>query len=660
MKEDFSFNPARPKQRGNYMITNFVSNYDDLAKTSIEHMIKDMDKHIDFLEKAENRGMIKNIRKYFHLTNPIEWIFLFFLAIISTVFLLIIDKIISLGYEKRREIASSENSIFNFIFWVGTAVILFLSATCVGYFISADADGDGIPEMRTVLSGMNISHYFSFNAMVGKILGLFAILVGGASVGKVGPYVHISCIICYRLMKISYFSEINKSNSSKNNMLAAATAAGITLALGTPLGGVLFSIECTASIYIVSNIWKSFFCSVICIFVSKAFRGAQNILLVDLSGTKPISFDFEILIFIIEGVIGGIIGGMIATLVAKIVYIRRKSKINLINNRFRWAVIISLIVSIVTYYLDFLQMTNKEIFNLFFSNEESKIKKLIPTNMSVHLFAVFCFKFILSVLCLTVDCSAGVFGPIFAIGALFGRFYGHILKSLFSLSDEGIYSLVGAACVFSGSSHTISSALIIFEITGQTSYLAPLLLSTLIANITSQSLTMNIFDVFLVIKNLPHLPSLKSQAMYSLNSGDLMGKVHYLLETNKITIINSMTILSKIPKNYSYVIPIIDENRTIKYTLKVKSLYKYITNEYDKVIHYYNIKNQSNFNEFLLYIRKKFFSTKRSFFEQIIYKFHKLYQTIKDQQRLELVKSFEEESNWRLVQIFQDSIIIFI
>jgi hypothetical protein len=148
--------------------------------------------------------------------------------------------------------------------------------------------------------------------------------------------------------------------------------------------------------------------------------------------------------------------------------------------------------------------------------------------------------------------------------------------------------------------------------------------------------------------------------MYSLNSGDLMGKVHYLLETNKMTIINSMTILSKIPKNYSYVIPIIDENRTIKYTLKVKSLYKYITNEYDKVIHYYNIKSQSNFNEFFLFIRKKFFSIKRPFFEQIKYKFHKLYQTIKDQQRLQLVKSFEEESNWRLLQIFQDSIIIFI
>jgi H+/Cl- antiporter ClcA len=660
MKEDFSYNPARPKQRGNYMITNFVSNYDDLGKTSIEHMIKDMDKSIDFLERSENQGVIKNISQYIHLTNPIEWIFLFFFAICSTVILLSIDKIISLGYEKRREIASSDNKYFNFLFWVVTAIIFFLLATSVGYFISADADGDGIPEMRTVLSGMNLSRFFSFNAFIGKIVGLFAILVGGASVGKVGPYVHISSIICYRLMKISYFSEINKSNSSKNNMLAAATAAGITLALGTPLGGVLFSIESTASIYIVSNIWKSFFCSVICIFLSKAFRGSQNILLVDISGTKPISFNYEIFIFIFEAVIGGVIGAIIATLVAKIVYIRRKSMISFLHNRFRWAVIISLIVSIVTYYFDFLQMTNKEIFNVAFSNEDSKIKRFFPSNISINLFAVFCFKFILSVLCLTVNCSAGVFGPIFAIGALFGRFYGHILKSFFPLSDEGIYSLVGAACVFSGSSHTLASALIIFEITGQTSYLAPVLLATLVANITSQSLSMNIFDVFLLIKNLPHLPSLKSQAIYSLKSSDIMSKVNYLLDTNTMTIINSMTILSKIPKKYSYVIPILDQNRTIKYTLKVKYLYKYITNEYDRIIHHYNIKHQSNFNEFFTYLKKKFISTKRSFFDQIKYKFQKLYQTIKDQQRLKLVKSFEDESNWRLLQIFQDSRIIFI
>ncbi len=33
--------------------------------------------------------------------------------------------------------------------------------------------------MKTVLSGINIYRYFSFNAFIGKIIGLFAALVGG-------------------------------------------------------------------------------------------------------------------------------------------------------------------------------------------------------------------------------------------------------------------------------------------------------------------------------------------------------------------------------------------------------------------------------------------------------------------------------------------------
>jgi chloride channel 2 len=654
MKEDLTFNPARPKQRGNYMITNFVSNYDDLGRASIEQMIKHVDK-IDYLEKSESRSLLQRIGMYLNLSNPIEWMFLSFFAIVITIFILLLDKIILLGFDKRRVIASSENNLFNFIFWVVTAVLFFLLATSVGYFISADADGSGIPEMKTVLSGINIYRYFSFNAAVGKVIGLFAILVAGPSVGKVGPYVHISCLICNRLMKINYFSKINKSTSSKNNMLAAAAAAGITLALGTPLGGVLFSIESTASIYIVSNIWKSFFCSVICIFVSKMVQKTQTILLADISATKPISFNSEIILFILEGFIGGIIGAMISTLVAKIVYIRRKSKISFLNNRFRYAVIIALIVSVVTFVLSFLRKTDKEIMTLTFSYDDTKLKSLLSTSPGLNLFVVFGFKLILSILCLTVNCPAGVFGPIFAIGAIYGRCYGHFIKSIFNLSDPSIYSLVGAACVFSGASHTLASALIIFEMTGQTSYLAPLLLATLIANLTAQSLSMNIFDVLLVIKNLPHLPSIKSQTMYTLTSCEIMNKVNYYMELDKLTMINSMSILCKLPKKYSFVIPIVDENGTIRYTVQVKNLYRYVYGEYDKCKLSYNIKNQSNFNEFFGYVRRKFFSVKRSFFNQIKYKFRKLYITIRDKQRLKLNKNFEEESNWRLLQIFKDS-----
>jgi len=38
-------------------------------------------------------------------------------------------------------------------------------------------------------------------------------------------------------------------------MLAAAVSSGVTAALGTPFGAVLFSIEVTSAYYMVSNLW---------------------------------------------------------------------------------------------------------------------------------------------------------------------------------------------------------------------------------------------------------------------------------------------------------------------------------------------------------------------------------------------------------------------
>jgi hypothetical protein len=215
--------------------------------------------------------------------------------------------------------------------------------------------------------------------------------------------------------------------------------------------------------------------------------------------------------------------------------------------------------------------------------------------------------------------------------------------------------MVGAACVFSGFTHTVSSALIIFEMTGQTSYLAPLLLATLIANLTAQSLSMNIFDVLLVIKNLPYLPSIKSHTLYYLSANDIMSKVNFYLDDSKLSLINILVIFVKLPKKYSYTIPIVDDKGIIRYTINVKNLFRYTYDYYEKIKHNYTSRDISHFSEYFSFIRKKFFKTKRDFFQQISYKFRKLYITLRDKQKLKLNKKFEEESTHRLLTIFKES-----
>ena len=175
-----------------------------------------------------------------------------------------------------------------------------------------------------------------------------------------------------------------------------------------------------------------------------------------------------------------------------------------------------------------------------------------------------------------MNIPVGIFAPFFVIGGFFGRFYSNLLGNIFPISEYGIYAIIESASVISGATHSISSAIIIFELTGQTSYVIPMLVSCLFANLTSQAISSSFFDVFLLMKNLPHLPSIKSSNLYNFTAKEIMSKELYSIKIDKVNVINSLDLLLNIPKKYAFSIPVLDENRIIKNTVKPKKLLKYI------------------------------------------------------------------------------------
>ncbi len=163
-------------------LTDLAGNLEDLSSKSIRDVIinNTEDQNFDYLDKAGSRGIIKTIAYYLKMTNPLEWIFLLFFAFVITSILFIFDLILAFSIQLRFNICTSgDNPFVNFIFWIGSAIVFISLATSTGYFISADADGSGIPEVKTVLSGINIYRYFSVEAFIAKILGLYAAIVGG-------------------------------------------------------------------------------------------------------------------------------------------------------------------------------------------------------------------------------------------------------------------------------------------------------------------------------------------------------------------------------------------------------------------------------------------------------------------------------------------------
>ena len=658
-----NFNPARPSQRTNFLLTDFASEYTDLERKSLGTQIMSLDqkkisqniKESEF-DKKQPHNITYKIGYYLHLNNPKEWVFIIFFSIITSLFLVFLDKLILVSFKKRKIWANTSYPFLNYFTWVITSVLFILCATSVGYFISPDADGSGIPEMKTVLSGVPIYRYFSFNAFVGKSLGIFAAIVSGASVGKVGPYVHLSCLICTRLMKSSYFEKIDKSTSMKTTMLSVACATGITFALGCPLGGVLFSIESTASIYMVSNLWKSFFSSVICCFITKIFYGDFSIKVIDDTTAINVNFIFKLINFIIIGLITGIVGASCATLVSKGVYIRKKINISWLNNRFKFAAITSIITASTTFFIPGLRNFDKPIMlHLFSANDNSIQDDWQHPGEGWYLLISCFFKYILTVLGLSCTMPSGVFGPMFTVGALLGRFYGHLIYTIFGINMESAFAMAASAGAFSGFSHTISSALMVFELAGQTKYLPYLLITCLIANLIGQGLSMGIFDVLLAIKNLPYLPAIKSNDSYSMSAGDLMNKIDFVMYIGNTKVIDGLNILSQVPKKYVVNIPILDDKGIIKKTISAQDLYSFLYNKYSNIKKNYTYKIQNYFNEFFRFSKKKIFSDKRNLFNHIKYKFKKLYLKLKDKERLILNKNFYQESSMKIISFFEEN-----
>uniref|UniRef100_A0A2I3N7J7 Chloride voltage-gated channel Ka n=1 Tax=Papio anubis TaxID=9555 RepID=A0A2I3N7J7_PAPAN len=125
-------------------------------------------------------------------------------------------------------------------------------------------------------------------------------------------------------------------------------------------------------------------------------------------------------------------------------------------------------------------------------------------------------KFWMLILATTIPIPAGYFMPIFILGAAIGRLFGETLSFIF---PEGIvaggitnpimpggYALAGAAAFSGAVTHTISTALLAFELTGQIVHALPVLMAVLAANAIAQSCQPSFYDGTIIVKKLPYLP----------------------------------------------------------------------------------------------------------------------------------------------------------
>ena len=150
------------------------------------------------------------------------------------------------------------------------------------------------------------------------LLGLLLLIKGvtimlavasGLSLGKEGPMVHMACCIGNI---ISYlFPKYGRNEAKKREILSAASAAGVSVAFGAPIGGVLFSLEEVSYYFPLKTLWRSFFCALVAAFVLQSINpfGNEHSVLFYVEYSKPWLF-FELIPFLFLGIVGGLIGSL--------------------------------------------------------------------------------------------------------------------------------------------------------------------------------------------------------------------------------------------------------------------------------------------------------------------------------------------------------------
>ncbi|CAG8061878.1 unnamed protein product [Penicillium olsonii] len=433
--------------------------------------------------------------------------------------------------------ASSKGGTYTvgYIFYVVFSVFF---AACACFLVrnyAIYARHSGIPEIKTILGGTVIRHFMGPWTLAIKSLGLVSAaasserdiyssipqclsVASGLWLGKEGPLVHVACCCANILMKP--FDSLNGNEgmftilhsyyprthivARKREVLSAAAAAGISVAFGAPIGGVLFSLEQLSYYFPDKTMWQSFVCAMVAAVTLQALNPFRTgkIVLYQVTYTRG-WHRFEIIPFIILGIIGGLYGAFLIRLNTRIAKWRRArtSSRPIIE-----VVIVALITALVNYPNHFMRAQNSELVQSLFAECNSATVDrfgLCATGsasigVAIYLVVAALLAFFLASLTFGLEIPAGIILPSVAIGALYGRALGIIVRMwqeaypkafLFAKCEPdipcvtpGLYAIIGAAAALGGATRmTLSIVVIMFELTGALTYVIPIMIAVMLS-----------------------------------------------------------------------------------------------------------------------------------------------------------------------------------
>ncbi|KAK3943072.1 H(+)/Cl(-) exchange transporter 3 [Diplogelasinospora grovesii] len=391
-----------------------------------------------------------------------------------------------------------------YFFFLLLSMTFALSASILVKEYAIYAKHSGIPEIKTVLGGFIIRRFLSVWTLVTKSLGLVLAVASGMWLGKEGPLVHVAC--CCANLFIKLFPNINNNEARKREVLSAAAASGISVAFGSPIGGVLFSLEQLSYYFPDKTMWQSFVCAMTAAVMLQALDPFRSGKLVLYQVTYSSGWHgFELVPFALLGILGGVYGGLFIKANMKVAQ-WKKSNPSWLPGPVTQVAIVACLTALINYPNHYMRAQSSELVSNLFSecarllDDQFGLCKTGAATAGTIVLLIFAavLGFFLAAITFGLQIPAGIILPSMAIGALSGRAVGIVMEiwqrnhpgfiAFQSCEPDipcitpGTYAIIGAAATLAGVTRmTVSIVVIMFELTGALTYVLPIMVAVMIS-----------------------------------------------------------------------------------------------------------------------------------------------------------------------------------
>lgn len=461
-----------------------------------------------------------------------------------------------------------------FLYFAGVNFGLTFIAAMLCVVFAPTAAGPGIPEIKAYLNGVDTPNMFGAPQLIVKIIGSICAVSSGLDLGKEGPLVHIGACLANLLSQggsgrhrlrwrwLRYFD----NDRDRRDLITCGASSGVCAAFRAPVGGVLFALEEVATWWRSALLWRTFFSTATVVVVLRGFIevcrngrcglfGEGGLILFDVGDVAVRYHAGDLLPVTIVGVLGGVLGALYNHVLHKVLRVY-----NLINEKGRaaklaLALAVCALTSALLYVTPFAvpctpcdpafggacptlgKSGNFKRFNCPEGHYNDLATLLHATNVDATrnifstgtagefrldslliFFAVYC---VLGLFTFGIAVPSGLFLPIILMGSAYGRVTALVL-SRFARIDHGLYAVLGAAALMSGSMRmTVSLVVIFLELTNNLLLLPITMFVLLIAKTVGDAFNPSIYEIILDLKGLPFLEAKPEPWMKDLTVGEL-------------------------------------------------------------------------------------------------------------------------------------------